>query len=59
MAKATQLLLARAVCSIAASAGMPDSYWETDSRIELARQVLGAEEVERWERGELEWESED
>lgn len=33
--------LAKAVLSLADSAGMPDSYWQTDSRVALARSVLG------------------
>jgi len=33
--------LAKAVISIAEDAGMPDSYFETDSRIKLAKEVLG------------------
>ena len=33
--------LARAVLSLADTAGMPDSYWQTDRRVEMARQVLG------------------
>jgi hypothetical protein len=33
-------LLAESVLSIAASGGMPDTFWQTDSRIALACQVL-------------------
>ena len=43
--------LARAICSVAQSGGMPDSFWETDSRIAIARSVLGKEEVDGWKSG--------
>lgn len=33
--------LARAVLQIADDGGMPDTYWAIDSRIRLAREVLG------------------
>ena len=33
--------LAKAVLTIAADGGMPDSYWATDSRITMACEVLG------------------
>jgi hypothetical protein len=36
----TQEELAAALLSIVDVAGMPDSYWQTDSRVTLARQVL-------------------
>jgi hypothetical protein len=39
--------LARGVVLIARDAGMPDSYWDTDARIFLAKTVLGADEVDR------------
>lgn len=32
--------LARAILSLADTAGMPDTYWQTDSRVALARDVL-------------------
>lgn len=32
--------LAEAVLTLAEDAGMPDSYWSTDSRIKLALHVL-------------------
>lgn len=34
-------LLARAILSMAVSGGLPDSYWESDSRVLLACRVLG------------------
>ena len=37
----TEQALARAVLQIADAAGMPDTYWATDSRLKLAREVLG------------------
>lgn len=37
---ATRDTLARAIISVAASGGMPDSFWVTDSRIDLARKAL-------------------
>lgn len=36
-----ELDLARAVLQLAVLGGMPDTYWYTDSRIELARRTLG------------------
>ena len=33
--------LARAVLDIADAGDMPDTYWQTDSRITMARAVLG------------------
>ncbi len=44
--------LAEALLSIASDAGMPDSYWHTDSRIGLACRVLG---ITRDEAVEREW----
>lgn len=38
---ATEVALAKAVLAIADSGGMPDTYWQADSRVALARQVLG------------------
>lgn len=37
----TELALARAVLQVADDGGMPDTYWRTDSRVKLARDVLG------------------
>jgi hypothetical protein len=34
-------VLARAVLTMAAAGGMPDTFWHTDSRIALACQTLG------------------
>lgn len=47
--------LARAILQLADSAGMPDSFWQTDSRIELARYVLNVAKDERYTRAK-EWE---
>lgn len=33
--------LARAVLTLAEDASMPDTYWDTDSRIRLALHILG------------------
>lgn len=46
----TRETLAQAVLSMAMSGGMPDSYWETDSRIQLACRTLGltTAEARRW-----------
>lgn len=59
MARRHKLDLARAICALAVEGGMPDSYWETDSRIALAREVLGADEVEEWKQGLRDWEPPD
>jgi hypothetical protein len=37
----TEAALARAVLQIADAGDMPDTYWGTDSRVRLARDVLG------------------
>jgi hypothetical protein len=36
--------LARAVLQLADLSGMPDTFWVTDSRVLLARKVLGVPE---------------
>lgn len=38
---------ARDTVSLALTAGMPDSYWATDTRLIRAREVLGDEEFEK------------
>jgi hypothetical protein len=50
--------LAQAVLSLADSAGMPDSFWETDSRVALARQVLGVPQDGRYSHAHL-WSNSD
>lgn len=35
-----EVALARAVLSLADAAGMPDTYWASDRRVALAREVL-------------------
>jgi hypothetical protein len=39
-ARSLKLRLADAVCDMAAAGGMPDTFWQTDSRIALACEVL-------------------
>jgi hypothetical protein len=36
-----ELALARAVLQLADTASMPDTAWQRDSRVRLAREVLG------------------
>lgn len=45
------MVLARCICSIAQTAGMPDTYWETDRRMALAKKILGEKEFNRWKTG--------
>lgn len=45
--------LAAAVLSLADTAGMPESYWQTDRRVELARAILGVEKDERYTKASL------
>lgn len=45
--------LARAILSLADTAGMPDSYWQTDSRVALAREVLGVADDGRYSQAHL------
>jgi hypothetical protein len=42
--------LATAIVKVAISGGMPDTYWSSDSRIRLARRVLGDKAVQRMAR---------
>lgn len=51
----TEMALARAVLQIADAAGMPDTYWSADSRVKLAREVLGVPAGGRQTHSEL-WE---
>lgn len=37
----TEVALARGLLQIADAASMPDSFWQTDSRVKLARGALG------------------
>ena len=50
--------LAKAVLSLADTAGIPDSYWRTDSRVMLARETLGVSPGERYSRASL-WNTND
>lgn len=45
-----ELDLARGVLQLAVLGGMPNTYWSTDSRVELARKTLGlmVEEARDW-----------
>jgi hypothetical protein len=45
--------LAKALLSLADTAGMPDSYWQTDSRVALARAALGVPEDGRYSHAHL------
>lgn len=46
--------LAKDVLAVAASGGMPDTFWWTDSRIARAREALGwtVEKAQEWARKE-------
>lgn len=48
-----EIELAKALLSLADTAGMPDSFWRTDSRVALAREMLGVSQDERYSRVEL------
>lgn len=45
--------LAKALLSLADTAGMPDSFWTTDSRVALAREVLGVPDDGRYDYAHL------
>jgi hypothetical protein len=45
--------LARALLSLADTAGMPDGFWATDSRVTLARQALGVPDDGRYSHSHL------
>ena len=47
--------LAVAVLQFADTAGMPDTFWQTDPRVILARQTLGVPEDGRYSHDHL-WE---
>ena len=49
----TARTLARGVVSLARDGGMPDTFWDTDSRIALAKTVLGEDEVNRLREGDV------
>lgn len=40
----TLTALARGLLQIADAGGMPDSFWRSDSRVRMAREVLGVPE---------------
>jgi hypothetical protein len=50
--------LAKAVLQLADAGGMPDTYWQTDSRVRMARNMLGVPEDGRYTHAHL-WEAED
>lgn len=52
----TREQLAQAILSLADTAGIPDSFWQTDSRVALAREVLDVPEDGRYSHAHL-WES--
>jgi hypothetical protein len=45
--------LARGLLQIADAAGMPDTFWQSDSRVRLAREVLGIPEDGRYTHAHL------
>ena len=45
--------LARGLLQIADAAGMPDTFWQTDSRVRLAREVLDVPEDGRYTHAHL------
>lgn len=45
--------LARGLLQIADLGGMPDTFWQTDSRVELARAVLGVPSDGRYTHAHL------
>jgi hypothetical protein len=45
--------LARGLLQIADAGGMPDTFWRTDSRVRLAREVLGIPEDGRYTHAHL------
>ncbi len=49
----SEVWLARAILSLADSADMPDSFWQTDQRVAFARSILGVAEDERYEKEHL------
>lgn len=44
----TETMLARGLLQIADAAGMPDTVWQSDSRVRVARMVLGVPENGRY-----------
>jgi hypothetical protein len=50
--------MARALLDIADAAGMPDTYWQTDLRIAMARDVLGVPADGRYTHARL-WDGTD
>lgn len=53
----TKKALARSVLVMAANGGMPDSFWNTDTRIALACDTLGWSiyEARKWAFGNKRW----
>lgn len=49
--------LARGLLQLADLGGMPDTYWQTDSRVRLAREVLGVPADGRYSHAHF-WEGE-
>jgi hypothetical protein len=48
--------LARGILQIADAAGMPDTFWQSDSRVRMARDVLGVPDDGRYTHAHL-WET--
>ena len=46
-------VLSKAVLSLADTAGMPDSYWQTDSRLMIAKEILEVPEDGRYTHAHL------
>jgi hypothetical protein len=51
------LSLARWVLQLADLGGMPDTFWQSDSRVTAARAILGVAEDARYSQAELWWEA--
>lgn len=49
--------LAKCVFVIAANGGMPDTFWQTDSRIKLACETIGwtPEQARLWAEAQEDW----
>lgn len=48
--------LAQGILQLADAAGMPDSFWQSDSRVRMARDVLGVPADGRYSHAHL-WET--
>lgn len=50
-----EVFLARSVLRLADLGGMPDTYWQTDTAVQLARHVLNVGDDERYTKPHI-WE---